>query len=143
MSITIETIYIDHVTILGPAAPALQWHVGPIAQKGGRMPIEVTMTNEEKVRLQITPMTPGGQPAPVDGPALWTVEGTCTVEPVDDTSAWILSGSAIGDSTITVACDADLGEGTMPLGDVCLVHVNNPMAAQLGLAADAPVLKST
>ena len=106
------------------------------------MPIEVTMTNEEKVRLAITPMTPGGQPATVDGEAQWSVEGACTVEPIDATSAWVLSSETIGDSTITVACDADLGSGVVPLGDTCLVHVGNPMAAQLGLAAGTPELKT-
>src|SRR5262245_22912901 len=105
------------------------------------MPIEVSMSTEEKVRLAITPLTAGGQPATVDGPAQWTVEGTCTVQPIDDTSAWVLSG-AMGDSTISVGVDADLGTGTQPIGDTCLVHVSNPMAASVGLAADAPVLKT-
>jgi hypothetical protein len=105
------------------------------------MPIEVSMTNEERVRLTITPMTPGGQPAQVDGAAQWSVEGSCTVEPINDTSAWILSGDTIGDSTVTVGCDADLGEGVVALGDTCLVHVGNPMAANLGLSAGTPELK--
>ena len=105
------------------------------------MPIEVSMTTEEKCRLSITPMTPGGQPATVDGAAQWSVEGSCTVEPIDDTSAWILAG-AMGDSTVTVACDADLGSGAVPIGDTALVHVSNPQAASVGLSADEPVLKT-
>ena len=105
------------------------------------MPIEVSLSNEEKVRLAVTPMTPGGQPAPVDGAAQWSVEGACTVEPIDDTSAWVLSGSDVGDSTVTVACDADMGAGIVTIADTCLVHVSSPMATNLGLSADAPVLK--
>ena len=106
------------------------------------MPIEVSMTLEEKCRLAITPLTAAGNPAQVDGPAQWSVEGDCTVEPIDDTSAWIISGTSIGDATVTVGCDAYLGEGIVPLGDTALIHVSNPLAANLGLAADTPVLKT-
>jgi hypothetical protein len=105
------------------------------------MPLEVSLSTEEQVRLSITPLTPGGEPAPVDGPAQWSVEGTCTVEPIDDTSAWVLAG-AMGDSVVTVACDADLGSGVVPLGDTCVMHEANPMAASLGLSAEAPILKT-
>jgi hypothetical protein len=125
--IAIHIDHIEQVTITGTPAPSLRWHVGPIVpMQGAAMPIEVSLSTEEKVRLAITPMTPGGDPAPVDGPAQWSVEGSCTVEAIDDTSAWILAG-AVGDSTITVACDADLGEGIVPLADTCLAHVANPM----------------
>ena len=141
--LTIRIDYIDHVTITGPVqVPTLRWHVGPVVdQRSSAMPVEVSLSTEEKVKLSITPMTPGGQPAPVDGAAQWTVEGTCTVEPIDEVSAWVLAG-AIGDSVVTVACDADLGSGVVPLGDTCLVHVANPQAANLGLSAEAPVLKT-
>ena len=60
----------DTLVITGTPVPTLRWHVGPIQQKtGGSMPIEVTMTTEEKCLLRITPMTAAGNPAPVDGPA--------------------------------------------------------------------------
>jgi hypothetical protein len=129
-------------TITGTPAPTLRWHVGPVRRKEGAVPIEVSLTTEEKCRLAIQPMTPAGQPAPVDGPAQWSVEGTCTVEPIDDTSAWLLAG-AMGDSTVTVGVDADLGSGVLNIGDTCLVHVSNPQAASVGLSADAPVLKTS
>jgi hypothetical protein len=141
MSITIYIDTIEQITMTGTLAPSLRWHVGPMQPKGTGMPIEISLTSEEKCRLSITPMTPGGQPATVDGPAQWSVEGTCTVEAIDETSAWVISG-AMGDSTITVACDADLGNGVVPIGDTCLVHVSNPEAASVGLQADAPVLKT-
>jgi hypothetical protein len=142
MTIHIETIHIDQVTMLGATGPSLRWHVGPVQpQARNVMPIEISMTTEEKCRLAITPMTAGGQPATVDGAAQWSVEGTCTVEAIDETSAWVLAG-AMGDSTVTVGVDADLGAGIVPIGDTCLVHVQNPQAASVGLAADAPVLKT-
>lgn len=142
MAIRIETINRDRVLVTAIAEPTLRWHIGPVVQKGVQaMPVEVTLTTEEKVRLAITPMTPGGQPATIDGEAQWTVEGTCTIEPIDATSAWALAGD-MGDSIVTVACDADLGSGVVPIGDTCLLHVQNPMAASVGLAADTPVLKT-
>jgi hypothetical protein len=105
------------------------------------MPIEVSMTTEEKCRLSVTPVTAGGQPATVDGAAQWSVEGDCTVDPIDATSAWIVAGTAMGDSTVSVGLDADLGAGVVPIGDTCLVHVSNPQASSVGLSADTPVLK--
>lgn len=132
----------ESLTILGTPAPSLRWHVGPVVQKkGSAMPIEVTLTTEERVKLSITPMTAGGQPAQIDGAARWSVEGTCTVDPIDDTSAWLNAG-AMGDSTVTVGCDADLGQGVVPIGDTCLAHVQNPMAASVGLSAGTPELKT-
>jgi hypothetical protein len=143
VSITIQIDYIDQVTITGMPAPSIRWHVGPMqAKTGGAMPIEVSMTTEEKCRMAVAPMTAGGQPATVDGAAQWSVEGSCTVEPIDDTSAWVVAGSTMGDSTVTVALDADLGQGVVPIGDTALIHVENPQAASVGLSAEEPVLKN-
>ena len=104
------------------------------------MPLEVSLSTEEQVRLSITPTTPGGDPAPIEGTAQWEVDGTCTVQPIDATSAWILAG-AVGDSVVTVAADADLGAGVVTIMDTATMHVANPMAANLGLAAGTPELK--
>lgn len=137
------TITIGTVTIAQTPPPLLLWHVGPLRTKGDTtMPLEVSMTTEEQCRLSITPTTPGGDPAPIDGAARWSVEGSCTLEPIDATSTWVVAGSTVGDSVVTVACDADLGSGVVPLGDTCVVHVATPMAANLGLAAAPPVLQT-
>lgn len=141
MALRIETISGETVLITAITGPRLRWHVGPIQHKGEHtMPIEVTMTTEEKVRLSIQPVTPAGHPGEIDGEAQWSVEGTCTLQPIDPTSAWVIAGD-MGDSVVTVACDADVGNGIVPIGDTCLVHVNNPMATSVGLGADTPVLK--
>ena len=138
------TITIGTVTIAPKPVLTLAWHVGPILCKGEKaMPLEVSMTTEEQCRLSITPKTPGGDPATIDGQAQWTVNGTCTLTPIDATSVWVVAGVLVGDSVVTVACDADMGSGVIPLGDTCLVHVATPMAANLGLAADQPVLQDS
>lgn len=106
------------------------------------MPLDIRLTNEEKVRLAVAPTTPGGQPAPVDGAAQWSSEGSCAVEPIDATSAWVISGTEIGDSVITVTVDADMGDGTVNIMDTATIHVESPMASNLGLSADEPELKN-
>lgn len=106
------------------------------------MPIELSLTTEQKCRVFITPMTPAGNPAELDGAAQWSIEGSCTVASIDDTSAWVEAGSMPGDSVLTVSADADLGSGVVPIADTCTVHVANPQASSLGLQADEPVLKT-
>ena len=106
------------------------------------MPLEVSMSTEEQVRLSIHPESPGGQPAPIDGQAEWTVDGAGTLQPIDATSCWYLAGATPGDSVVTVAADADMGAGFVSIGDTALIHVANPMAANLGMSADAPILKT-
>jgi hypothetical protein len=142
VSITIHIDTIEQVTITGTPGPTIRWHVGPMQPlTGGSMPIEVTMTTEMQVRLAITPSTPGGDPAPIDGPAQWTIQGPCTLVPIDDLSTWVRGGpGSQGDSTVTVQCDADMGQGFVPIGDTSLIHVSMPMAASVGLKADEPVL---
>jgi hypothetical protein len=106
------------------------------------MPLEILMSTEEQVRLSITPETPGGAPAPIDGEAHWTVEGACTVTPIDATSCWCIAGTTPGDSVVTVSADADMGQGFVPLADTAVIHVANPMAASLGMSADPPILQT-
>ena len=142
ITINIDTVNIDTMSVTGAAKPYLLWHVGPVIKKGAkRMPLDLSLSSEEQCRLSITPLTPGGDPAPIDGEAAWSVEGTCTVEPIDATSVWVIAGD-VGDSTVTVLCDADMGDGVVHLADTCVVHVATRMAANLGLTADAPVLKT-
>lgn len=73
----------------------------------------VTITNEQKVQLTLNLTTAAGNPATIDGAAVWTVlEGDATLEPSDDgLSAYLVSGAADVLSKIQVTADADLGEG--------------------------------
>lgn len=104
--------------------------------------LDLTITNEEKVRVQCVPVTAAGNPAPLDGDvAFEVVIGSCTVERVDATTVFIVSGDLPGDCQLTVSADADLGEGVEPISDVITVHVEGAQAASLGLVADEPVLK--
>ena len=106
------------------------------------MPLDITLTNEQKVLITATPTTEGGQLAMLDGDVTYTVEsGECTLESVDNLSTYIVSGDTPGDSVIMVTADADLGEGVQHIQDAVLVHVEGAFASNLGLTAGQPELK--
>jgi hypothetical protein len=106
------------------------------------MPQEVTLTTEEKVLVSLQPLTEAGNPAVVDGPATFTVvSGTCTIAPVDDLSAYVVSGSDAGDSQVSMAVDADVGAGVTHISDTVLVHVTAALAEQLQVTLGSPELK--
>jgi hypothetical protein len=106
------------------------------------MPLELSITNEQKIAVHAKPVTAAGHEAPLDGPVTYSVEsGTATLEPIDDTSAFLVSGDAPGDSIIMVSADADLGAGVELVQDTITLHVVGARAANLGLSADMPVQK--
>lgn len=102
----------------------------------------ITMTTEEKSLLSVHPTTEAGSPATIDGPVTYTVSaGTCTIAPVDALTAYVVSGSTPGESTVVATADADLGAGVVHITDTLIVHVVSPLAENLGLGAAEPVLK--
>jgi len=102
----------------------------------------VSMTTEEKRLVMAQPMTAAGNPATVDGAVQFSVSsGTCTIAPVDDLSAYVVSGDTPGDSTVEIACDADLGSGVVPVLDSMVVHVTSASAASLTVTVGDPELK--
>lgn len=110
------------------------------------MPQELTLSMEFEVVGFIDPMTPGGQPAPIDGEPVWTVtSGPGTIvdtDPPDPKKRWF-GASAAGDVSFQVEADADLGEGVVNLVDTYLIHFSNPMAASLGASFGEQRLKET
>lgn len=106
------------------------------------MPIEVSLTTEQKVLIHAQPLTEAGNPAVIDGQVVFSLDnGTCTIAANDATSAFIVSGASPGDSTVRITCDADLGAGGVTVEDLVTAHVTNAMAESLVVTADAPVLK--
>jgi hypothetical protein len=102
----------------------------------------ITMTTEEKAPLSVSPVTEAGNPATIDGAVTYTVtSGTCTIEPIDTLTAFVVSGPTPGDSTVEASADADLGAGVVTITDTITVHVTSPQAESLGLSAGTPVLK--
>jgi hypothetical protein len=123
--------------------PAFQWAIGPIMQKGRcGMPVEITLTNEQQVMVTAHPITAGGHPVQVDGPVQFSIqEGDCTLVPVDNVSAMIVSGNTLADSVVLVQADADLGDGVQTIMDTILIHVQHANASSLGLVIGEPEQK--
>lgn len=103
------------------------------------MPLSVTTTNEEKIKITVTPVTSTGNPAPLDGPvSVTTVSGESTSTMIDDTSFFLVSSDNPGDSTFLVEADADLGGGVVLIQDTVTYTVSGALAANLGLSAGTP-----
>lgn len=104
------------------------------------MPLEISITNEQKIKVTLTPTTATGKPAPVDGQPEWTVvSGDATVEVAEDgLSAYLISGDAPGDSQVLIEADADVGEGIENISDVIRLTVIGARAVNLGLLAGLP-----
>lgn len=103
------------------------------------MPLNIVITNEEKILVSLAPTTAAGNPATLDGAPVWTVtEGDATLEIGEGgLSAYVISGNP-GASTITVTADADLDEDEVrELADIIAVNVVAAEAAGLGLTMGA------
>ena len=105
------------------------------------MPVEITLTNEQKVRATLAPKTATGKPAKVDGlPVVTVISGDATIAnaSTDGLSFDIVSGDSPGDSEVLVEADADLGEGKETISDTIRVSVVGARASNLGLSVGTP-----
>lgn len=102
--------------------------------------MEIKITNEQKVKVTLTPKTDTGKPAPLDGVPSWQVlSGNSRVEQADDgMSAYLISGDDPGDTEVIVKADADLGEGTEEISDILRLSVVGATAKNLGIAVGTP-----
>lgn len=107
------------------------------------MPLNIALTNEQKILVTLAPSTESGNPATLDGEPTWTVtegDATLDVQP-GGLSAYVVSGTP-GASNIEVSADADLDAGEeRAISDVIAVTVVAAEAAGLGLSVGAPELK--
>lgn len=105
--------------------------------------LEITITNEQKVRVGIIPVTATGKPATLDGKPEWSVtSGDAGLEiSTDGFAAFLVSGDTPGESMIVVSADADLGSGVENITDSIKLTVAGAKAVNLGLIADAPIAK--
>jgi len=108
--------------------------------------VEVTITNEQKVNVTLSPKTDTGKPAKLDGIPTWTVvnpsEVTSTVVPAaDGMSADLVSSDTPGDTTFLIDGDADLGTGVEDVQETITLHVSGANAKNLGVTIGTPVAK--
>jgi hypothetical protein len=104
------------------------------------MPLNLTSTTEEKIKITLNITTASGNPAQVDGPPTWEVtDGSATIVPeADGLSAYLISGNEPGVANWKVTADADLGAGVQEIVDGGTYTYNHPQAAALGLTAGTP-----
>src|ERR1043165_185984 len=105
--------------------------------------LELTINNEQKVRVLIAPVDSAGKPAKLDGAPTWeTSSGDSTVVPdPDGLGAFLVSSDTPGESIINVTADADLGAGVETIADAIKLTAEGAKAASLGLTAGTPELK--
>jgi len=111
--------------------------------KGSNMPVSVSITNEQKVSVTLTPTTDTGKPAKLDGSPSWSViDGNSQVIVADDgLSALLVSSDDPGTTNILVKADADLGDGVEEISDTIQLVVVGATAKNLGLTVGTPEAK--
>ena len=144
----LDGLHEEHLLILARLSPKphFDYKVGPVVKKKPKRSnmLEISITNEQQVKVHLAPVTAGGKPAPVDGAPEWSViTGNSTVTPAaDGLSADLISADDPGDTDFLVKADADIGEGVEEISDIVRLHVAGAAAANLGLTADAPTQKA-
>jgi hypothetical protein len=106
--------------------------------------LNLTCTNEQKVKVTANPQTEGGRPAPIDGQLnVEVVSGEGTFEAIDGeaNSFYAVSGDGVGVTEYRVFADADLGEGVVTIEDLVTLTVGGAQARSFGLSAETPVQK--
>lgn len=101
--------------------------------------MEITITNEQKVKVTLTPTTATGKPAELED-IKWEVQsGDSTVEASDDgLSATLISSDSPGLTSILITADADLGDGEVEVQELIELNVEGALAANLGLTVGTP-----
>lgn len=120
-------------------------YVIEVSQKGqSTMPLQLKITDEQKVNVRLVPVTQRGKPVPLDGKPEWSVvDGDSTLAVSDDgMSAFLVSNDTPGITNFQVSADADLGEGVSTITDTIQLTVVDPQASSLGLVSDPPVDKA-
>lgn len=121
-----------------------EYKVGLVKEKENKMPLDVTITNVQKVDVTANPTTASGRPAKLDGALKVTVQSgdsTVTQDPANPLMFTLVSSDTPGDTVYLVDGDADLGSGVEDIQDTITLHVTGENAKNLGLVAGTPVDK--
>jgi hypothetical protein len=107
--------------------------------------MSLVLTDIQEVTLSVAPVSAAGNPAPVEGPPVWSVSdptvGAVTVA-ADGLSAKFVTTGKLGLCQVNVSADADLGPGVKTITGVLEVEVVASEAANLGVTAGTPADKA-
>jgi hypothetical protein len=140
-----ENTYVTNIYIGGKSERTFRFNYAigkPMRKQSGGNMLDLTITDEQKVKVTVNPVTEAGSPVTLDGPIIVEIssgDGAYVVEP-DGISVYLISGQP-GDTVYTISGDADLGAGVVNVTDLVTLHVEGAMAAALGLIAGEPELK--
>ena len=115
----------------------------PISKSEETKMLELTCSNEEKIQITLSPVTPGGKPIAVENftVSVQSGDGTFELNPDGSFGFCVISGDAAGDTAYAVTADADLGSGVQNIADFITLRVLGAQAVALGMSAGTPVLK--
>jgi hypothetical protein len=102
------------------------------------MPLVITSTNEQRVKVTAAPTTAAGHPTALDGPLRVTLvsgDATVTQDPAEPDAFFVVSGDNPGDSTFLIEGDSDLGSGVTLIQDTVTYSVTGALATSFGLSA--------
>jgi hypothetical protein len=109
------------------------------------MPLNLTLTTEQKQHVKLNPKTAAGNPAALDSVPVWAVtSGTGTVVPdADGLGAFCVSTDTVDGvaTVISVSAEGDVTPGTDVVTDTITITTVHADAANLGLTVDPPVAK--
>lgn len=107
--------------------------------------LDIEITNEQKIKVTLNPVTESGNPAELDGKPEWSVLSGGNEDPSknlqvseDGLSAYLISNDTPGDIEFLIKADADRGAGFEEISDVIRVHVSGAKAKSLGLVKGEP-----
>jgi len=104
----------------------------------------VTINDLQKVRIDIAVTDAEGNPAAIEGSPQWAIDNVevATLELAEGgLSAEVISTGALGQATLTVSADADLGEGIKTIQGDLLIDVVASEATGVTLTAGEPELR--
>ena len=104
----------------------------------------LVLTDLQKVSLSVAFTTAAGNPAVVDGTPVWASSDEAVVSVVaaeDGLSAVATTVGPLGLAQVSVAADADLGDGVKPIVGTLDISVIASEAVFAGLVAGVPELK--
>lgn len=96
-----------------------------------------SMTTTQKFTASINPTDRKGKPAPVDGEPVWASsnEAVASVVPNPGGMSAVVVAQGIGDYSVSVAADADLGEGITTITGQDTGTVSQGTAVSIGIVA--------
>jgi hypothetical protein len=103
---------------------------------------KMLLRDDFKVTLFVAPVDKFGNPATIDGAAVWASsdETVATVVPsADSLSCDVLPVGKVGSVQISATADADMGDGIKPVSGTIDIEVVAGETVSMGVAAGAPV----